>query len=235
MLRHVLFDLHLFDNEAERESSQKGLLWLLEGLTQWNQLYLRNHPETPTLYKSGVKYGIPEQFKTGDVEQIEILKSVIDRKKLKDKKVKAALEDIRNMIGGEKFRDIPRIIEAGIVDCDNLACWRTAELRESGIAAMPYITWRKRLDGGMTYHALVLWPDGGTEDPSLLLGMGGAKREADRQIEREKLAERAYNIAQKFIEGSGTQTTNPMNSFSSGSVEIADLLLGHFANKVRGF
>ena len=75
-------------------------------------------------------------------------------------------------------------------NCDNVCAWRAAELRQSGIHAMPYITHRQRQDGGTTYHAIVRWPDGSSEDPSLLLGMGGPDREMDRAEERRKNVER---------------------------------------------
>ena len=76
-------------------------------------------------------------------------------------------------------------------NCDNVAAWRTAELREVlGIEAKPYITWRTRPDGGTTYHVIVRWPDGTSEDPSLLLGMSQPERAADRAEEQRKLGER---------------------------------------------
>ncbi len=195
MLRHILFDLSLFEGEGDRAESQKGLLWMLEGLTRWNEIYLKAHPETPLLYQSGVKYALPEQMQTGDVSQLAIITSALRKAGVSNPDVDSAIDDIRGMIGGECFRDIPRIIANGGGDCDNFACWRAAELRNMGIPVKPFITWRRRADGGMTYHALVIWEsDGGSEDPSLLLGMGGPSREADRQEERRKLAERLDTI-----------------------------------------
>ena len=74
----------------------------------------------------------------------------------------------------EHWQDIPHIIEAGMGDCEDLACWRVAELRHvAGIRARPFITWRKSGKGSLRYHALVKWPDGRIEDPSLALGMRG--------------------------------------------------------------
>lgn len=75
--------------------------------------------------------------------------------------------------GEEHWQDIPHIISAGEGDCEDLACWRIAELRQiAGIKAHPKISWRE-LGGGLRYHALVRYPDGRTEDPSLALGMHG--------------------------------------------------------------
>ena len=79
-------------------------------------------------------------------------------------------------------------------NCDNVASWRAAELRELGVNAKPYITWRQRPDGGTTYHVIVRYEDGSSEDPSLLLGMGSPGREADRQEEERKLGERMGDL-----------------------------------------
>ena len=196
MLRHVLFDLSLFEGEDDRANSQKRVLWLLEALTRCNQLYLENNPDTPLIYKSGIVYKVPEQFKQSDVPEIGAISEYLASSKA-PKAVQNALKTVSQMCGGgEHFRDIPRIIENGGGDCDNVAAWRTAELRHLGVAAKPYITWRQRPDGGMTYHVIVLWPDGSSEDPSLLLGMGGPGREPDRREEERKLGERTGDFLQ---------------------------------------
>lgn len=157
---------------------------MLEALTQRDQAYLKARPGTPLLYESGVVYERPGQF-IGDADEVQTLKKALGAKAHLPKNA-AALAMVQQVLGGERFRDIGRILEKGRVDCDNLACWRAAELRQKGIKASPYITWRPRPDGGVTYHVLVRWPDGSTEDPSLLLGMGGEARKADRDKEIEK-------------------------------------------------
>lgn len=73
--------------------------------------------------------------------------------------------------GAENWKDIPTLMLDAHGDCEDLACWRVAELRNAGIAASPHIRWRT--EG--KYHALVKHPDGRIEDPSLALGMGGVK------------------------------------------------------------
>jgi hypothetical protein len=63
--------------------------------------------------------------------------------------------------------------DAIVHNCEDLACWRTAELRELGnIKAKPFAKWRFGKSGNYHYHALTLLPDGRLEDPSLTLGMG---------------------------------------------------------------
>jgi hypothetical protein len=72
----------------------------------------------------------------------------------------------------EHWQDIATTLELRNGDCEDLACWRVAELRNAGIAAHPYIRWRV-VNGNHRYHCLVQWPDGRIEDPSIALGMLG--------------------------------------------------------------
>lgn len=196
MLRNVLFDMKLFDGEDDRENSQKRILWLLEALTRCNQLYLRNNPNTPLLYKSGVTYKLPEQFERNNMPEAVLARNWLSKANAPSN-VRDAFENLAEQCGsGEHFRDIPRVIENGGGDCDNVAAWRAAELREKGFDVSPYITWRKRPDGGTTYHVIVRWNnDGSSEDPSLLLGMGGAEKAQERAEEQEKCAERIADFA----------------------------------------
>jgi hypothetical protein len=73
----------------------------------------------------------------------------------------------------DPWQDISSTLKKGWGDCEDLACWRIAELRAKGIEAHPYIRWRRNAEGKYTYHALVLWPDGRVEDPSVAMGMRG--------------------------------------------------------------
>lgn len=76
--------------------------------------------------------------------------------------------------GTENWQDIATTYARGIGDCEDLAIWRIAELNARGIQATPYITWGPaKAGGGVTYHALVRWPNGTIEDPSRALGMHG--------------------------------------------------------------
>jgi hypothetical protein len=348
-LRFVLFDLTLFAKGDDPKESRKDLGWLLEGLCQRDMAFLKEHPDTPLLYQSGVTYERPAQFQ-GLCPEAAVLKNALGPM-ANDPQVADVLETVQAALGGERFRDIGRIIENGSGDCfptgtrvlrrdgslvgvetlstgdeiwgrnrwstvksawqkpillptreitcagdsfrvtddhklfivtdgggvariearevspgmkliaprypreitssfdsqreynfapfdsvhdivrmvtstlsgnrdgeevwdlttddhyvylpeanvtvsqcDNVATWRAAELRQNGIAASPFITWRKRADGGMTYHVLVRWPDNTLEDPSLLLGMSQPERAADRQEEIRKNNERIQMV-----------------------------------------
>lgn len=88
----------------------------------------------------------------------------------------------------EEFALIPAIINRGWGDCDDLAPWRVAELREQGEKAKIRVSWKK-YKGGKLFHITVrrgrnavdpktgrrlVGPDGKPliEDPSRILGMG---------------------------------------------------------------
>lgn len=101
--------------------------------------------------------------------------------------------------GTEEWLDIPSIIEAGWGDCEDLACWRVAELRKQGQHAGPYVRYRN-FDGVFHYHALVMHyrravertRDGRVtgrfvadhiEDPSKKLGMRPSANLVQRELE----------------------------------------------------
>lgn len=95
--------------------------------------------------------------------------------------------------GREDWRDVYAILDrirtGKGIDCDNLICWRVAELRVAGIPAEPVIKWQHLpyalavqlgypadwvpKEGLWMVHCCVRWPDGTIEDTSKNLGMGG--------------------------------------------------------------
>lgn len=86
----------------------------------------------------------------------------------------------RESIGQEDWCDILEILRLGFADCEDLSCWRAAELRVryGEPRAKAIVRGPKKLPGGvMMYHIQVLRPDAKQkrdmlEDPSQLLGMG---------------------------------------------------------------
>lgn len=73
--------------------------------------------------------------------------------------------------GVEEFATIPVVLERKWGDCDDLACWRVAELREQGEKAKIRITWKRQPSGLWLYHVVVRRGNGSVEDPSAKLGM----------------------------------------------------------------
>ena len=71
----------------------------------------------------------------------------------------------------DNWHDIPETIGLGSGDCEDLGCWRIAELRfRANEHATALITWREVGDRTV-YHIAVRRADGAIEDPSRLLGM----------------------------------------------------------------
>ena len=79
--------------------------------------------------------------------------------------------------GRDDWQDIPDTIARRMGDCEDLACWRVAELRVRGglKRAMHGVTVSEipGPDGKLvtTFHIQVVHENGATEDPSRILGM----------------------------------------------------------------
>lgn len=71
----------------------------------------------------------------------------------------------------EIWLDIPSILKLGHGDCEDLACWRIAELRNQGTRAKAYLRWAQ--DGPMTVYHVLVAVNSHLEDPSKILGMEG--------------------------------------------------------------
>lgn len=136
-LSRITFSLGSFPcvTAIDKKHAHTSIAYALRALTEIDCAILRAHPETPSLYASGVRY---EEEPPGE----------------------------------EDWADIPTARKLGWGDCEDLACWRAAELQlRSGVKAWPMFLWRGRPRGGMLYHIQVRYPDGRVEDPSRRLGM----------------------------------------------------------------
>ena len=100
----------------------------------------------------------------------------------------------REAIGQEDWCDLSEVLNLGFGDCEDLACWRAAELIvRHGIAARPIVRGPKRLRNGvMMYHIQVQLPDGSIEDPSKKLGMG-------RETNGEPMPGLVYTISRRRV------------------------------------
>jgi hypothetical protein len=76
-------------------------------------------------------------------------------------------------LGEENWLDIPTALkQRRHVDCEDLSCWRAAELRvRHGIDAHATFIRKNMPSGSSLYHIQVRYPDGRIEDPSRILGM----------------------------------------------------------------
>lgn len=124
-----------------------GLQLALDVLTHLDAITLAHSPTIPPLYQSGVRYARESRL-MGDGREV------------------AALDPVSGTVE-ERFNHLSRVIEIGAGDCDDLACWRAAELQVR--AGIPARAVPVRSDSG--WHVVVALPDGATEDPSAMLGM----------------------------------------------------------------
>jgi hypothetical protein len=128
------FKLRAFDSLTD-EAKIVALEHLLEALTAVNVAWLRENPNAPWLYESGVRYE-------------------------------------EEPVGRDDWQDIPETIQLRVGDCEDLGCWRLAELRTRGHEhARPFVKRSVVSPGRTIYHVAVRRADGSTEDPSRILGL----------------------------------------------------------------
>lgn len=145
------------DEPKALEIGLEAMGFLLEALVKINRSHLRRFPNTPRLYKSGVRYDPmdpPEGSACGDDDWADVVR-VLETKSPEG-----------NPIG----------------DCEELSCWRAAELQEFfGIHATPHVflrrDWIKDEDGKRQrrhlYHIVVRWPEGLQKYPKTVKRMNG--------------------------------------------------------------
>ncbi len=102
----------------------------------------------------------------------------INRMELRANKIpplyNAGVKYVREPVGEENWRDVVSIYRDGFGDCEDLSCWRIAELRNNNKRCEPYIRWRVDPSNNMLiYHVMVLRTGEVLEDPSKILGMKG--------------------------------------------------------------
>jgi hypothetical protein len=146
-----------FHGADDRELSERFLNILLTALYRMNVEWLKAHPELPGIYTLASDASISHIIHPG-------------------KTLGPGGTWMRYQtepLGQEDWKDIPTCLRDGFADCEDLACWRAAELTvRHGIAARPIARGKLRPDGSLLYHIIVLYPDGTEEDPSKKLGMG---------------------------------------------------------------
>lgn len=175
MMSDIVLGVSLpFQTEADRAASEKILIDLLGAVSLVNLRYLDAHPETPRLYDSGVRYVQPDQMTRPPIEPRDLreLRALLTRMR-QEPEVQDMIERI--LRGVEIFLDVPALYARGKGDCNELAPVRVAELWQAGIDASPHLIKERGIGGGWTYHAAVLHPDGSSEDPSRILGMGSER------------------------------------------------------------
>jgi hypothetical protein len=75
----------------------------------------------------------------------------------------------RPEVDTEDWLSPPEVLAQKWGDCEDLTLWRCAELMARNVRCSPICIGRRSPLGGLTQHVLVSFPDGATEDPSLIL------------------------------------------------------------------
>ena len=153
-MKDVAFCTDLFSSPKTRFFSERALSALCWALVYADEAYLIDVPGQLPLYDSHIRWKAEEP--TGR-------------------------SACKGGNGQEQFLGVRQVREQGHADCEDLACWRVAELRlgaigplrQASILAMPVYYSRVQPNGTLMYHIVVRWPNGQLEDPSRRLGMGG--------------------------------------------------------------
>ena len=146
----ITFNLpHAFEPNSTKVANAYTLHAMLEMMVAINIAFLREHPKTPPLYESGVRYGRT------------LIWEVIPALYLPNKRRWVGRYYAPGELGG-----------AQLGDCKSLGPARAAELRLSGRKCIVEHRFRDRPndDGRLDFHILLL-TDSGYEDPSRVLGM----------------------------------------------------------------
>ena len=143
-MQPIIFKVALFRGDFDQARSQYSLLWLMEALVRINQSHIRQFKhlakdkEVPAPYPMLYRAGVHYEPEPGTEEWLDI-------------------PNVLAVNGGT--------FPGPWADCEDLACWRTAELREQDrpVKAKPFAKWRLKPDGSYAYHALVLLRTGASK------------------------------------------------------------------------
>lgn len=217
-MRELYFSTQLeFSTPDEQRASEQVLLRAMGLVAQINLNYLEKFPLTPLLYDSGVLYTPPDQADGRPSLRNRDIKALIALLQKMGASPETAAMVVRVLRGVEVFMSTPELYRRGKGDCNELVPVRLAELWRAGIIASPYLTKSpmRNEKGGISYHAIVHYPDGSAEDPSLILGMGGLERADDRKEEIRKNLERVENA---MAEGRGLEQIAAMGFVPTSGV-----------------
>lgn len=165
-MRRVVFELTLFQGPAQRLDSEAVMAILLDALVAANVVYLKHHPQTPSIYSGSVVYKrerpVPGAANACTTAQPRLREGILA--------FGLDCQDLNAI--PEVWKTIPFIFRDGWGDCEDLACARVAEYLRQGVPARPTFKWRV-VGTMLVYHIMVELPGGRIEDPSRRLGMGG--------------------------------------------------------------
>jgi hypothetical protein len=195
ILKDMYFSTSLpFDDPEDQDDSEYVLLHAIGLTARIDKMHLRkgdaNGKPYPLLYESHVVYTKPDQSDGRQQLSGREKKKLISFLKDAGQDPETAIMCLRIIRGIEIFLDTPALFARGKGDCNELVPQRLAELWRGGVAASPYLSRQEKQGGGYVYHAMIKYPDGSAEDPSLILGMHGPDGAEARNEEIRKNVER---------------------------------------------
>lgn len=181
-MRDVSLCSDLFGSAVTREYSDLGLACMLWALTFADESYLMSPQgaHTPPLYEAGVRWQaeVPtgrSACEGGNGQEQFLGPRQILRQGWADCEDFAAwrVAELRTGRVGRRTRGMPPTPghpEATVVPCP----W--PQRMRPAIDVCPAFFSRRIGPNSWMYHIIVFWPDGYLEDPSRVLGMGGARK-----------------------------------------------------------
>lgn len=140
------------------------------------ELFADRRPDSVHIADNGKRYRLGLIRKDSEKSLLWMLESLVNINRIELRKNKLPLlykAGVRyERESTEIWRDAVTVYRDKWGDCEDLAAWRTAELRNQGKRASCQLTSRK-VGNMLIYHVTVLRADGSTEDPSAKLGMRG--------------------------------------------------------------
>jgi hypothetical protein len=162
------FVLYAFKSDADRDYSEAVSLRLLWTLIDINMMWLSEHPETPTLMRSGLRYN-GQAYQLGQEDWMDVPSALLTCRSCETPRAEGA-----PLLSSPPLSS-PSVSGVG-TDCKVLVAYLIAELRMHGIDARPWLLRQARLrmpDGSISYgyHVVVRMPNGVLVDISKILGM----------------------------------------------------------------
>jgi hypothetical protein len=180
-LKDVAFCSDSFGSEAAAPYGERSLSCLLWALIFANSGYLLDHPDTPNLYDAGIRWEAEKpQGRTacpeGEGQELFLgVRQVLEQGYADCEDVACwRISELRcgrgNYLRGPVMRPSAGHPQPTIIPVP----W--GGLRPIGPRVLPAFFKREIQPGSWLYHIVVFWPGLGYEDPSRVLGMGGAHR-----------------------------------------------------------
>lgn len=175
---------------GKREDPTNGAVWT-DGLNALGQ----NAMWTPTLELTSFETTVPEKKMSVICKMLDVLHMAnlawLRAGNRAPPLYQSGVYYKEEQLGKDEWQDIPRTLQLGNADCEDLASYRVSELRLTGEDAHHTVEHRRSPDL-IIYHIRVERQNGDIEDPSCALGMGGP---CQNLVPAAKVAEQTVGLA----------------------------------------